>query len=66
MTPELVRLLITALIAGAFLGALPLLIMMIIGGGYSRGPTPPLPPRRGIYQPATSQGEGEPPMPRKR
>jgi len=66
VTPELTRLLITSLIAGACIGCLPLFAMLIMFGGYSRVPTPPLPPRRGVYQPTTCHIDGEPPMPRKR
>jgi len=48
MTPELLRLLITAAIAGACAGAVPVVIAMALAGGYSRVPTPPLPPRRAL------------------
>jgi hypothetical protein len=66
MTPELMRVLITALVGGAFLGSLPLAFLLVRFGGYSRVPTPPLPLRRGVYQPTASPTKGAPPMPRKR
>jgi hypothetical protein len=46
MTPELTRLLITAWLAGACIMVVPAAILITLAGGYSRVPTPPLPPRK--------------------